>query len=154
MFSILLIRLLEPIFTWFYLKVINYRGTSQMQVIPDYDLNIDGVSVASVRGFKVSFYCQEVRYVLSYSRVKLIKEFKVYRLYAVCDDEAPPLLKKIITTDVYLPALVPVLVKHELRRRILLEAYMDILQDRLDKLRASEGFDDIDLERVSDSDFK
>lgn len=152
-FTILLIRLLEPVVTWFYNKVITYRGTSLMQVRPEHELNIDGISVASVRGFKVNFYCQEVRYTLSYSKVKLVKEFKVYRLYAECDAQAPPLLRKIITNDVYLPNLVPALVKHDTRRRILLEAYMDILQERLNKLKALEEVDSDGLPSDGDSDF-
>ena len=152
-FTILLIKMLEPVVTWFYHRVIAYRGTSLMQVCPEHELNIDGISVASVRGFNINFYCQEVRYTLSYSKVKLVKEFRVYRLYAKCDAQAPPLLKKIITDDVYLPNLAPGLVKHDITRRVLLEAYMDILQERLNKLKADEDFNSDDLPADGDSDF-
>lgn len=131
---LLMIKILEPFLTWFYLKLINYRGTSIIYEMPVHDLEIDGISVVSVRGYNVGFFCQEIRYKLTYSHSSYSKEFVVYKLYAKCDEESPEILKRVIADVVHLPAIVPVFVHQHVRRRIMLEAYVDILKQRMMKL--------------------
>lgn len=126
-----LIRLMEPFLTYVYLKVINYRGTSLMYELPEEKLTEEDISVVSVDGYKVGFFCQEVRYKMEYSKTSFTREFVVFRLYAKVDDTAPEDLRIVTKDTVHLPTIVPGFVSMKLQRRLLLEAYVDILKTRI-----------------------
>lgn len=134
----MIVSLMRNVVTWFYLQLLTYRGTRVLSKLPDHELQLDGISVMSVKGFRVSFYCQEIRYLLTHEKVKLTKEFKMYRLYAVYGDDVPERLKIVTSDEVYLPSIIPSMINQDLRRKLLLESYLDILSDRLNNLDTSE----------------
>lgn len=134
------VKIVQQVITWFYTKLLNFRGTRQLTQLPEQELHIDGISVLSVRGFRVSFFCQEVRYILTHENVRWTKEFIIYRLYSKCDDSAPERLKKVVMQDVFIPSIVPHVVSQNVRRKLLLEAYIDILKTKIVEL----GTDDTD----------
>lgn len=130
--------LVQQVTTWFYIRLLKLRGTRTLERLPEQQLNIDGISVLSIRGFRISFFCQEVRYVLTHENVRWKKEYVIYRLYSTCDDSAPERLKKVVAEDIFIPSIVPHLISHDVRRKLLLEAYMDILRIKLLKLEPDE----------------
>lgn len=133
------VKFVQQVTTWFYTKLLNLRGTRQLTQLPEQQLHIDGISVLSVRGFRVSFFCQEVRYILTHENVRWSKEFVIYRLYSTCDDSAPIRLRRVLTEDVFIPSIVPHMVRHSVRRKLLLEAYIDILKAKIMELGPDES---------------
>ncbi len=137
----ILLHMVEQVYTWFYLKLLKYRGTRELTSIPEYLLRVDGISVITVSGYNVSLYCKEIKYQLRYSNTNYSPVFTIYKLYGLCDGHAPERLKTIIRDDVYLPRLFPTLLTLNTSRRLMLESYLDILRERLKHLYASEGID-------------
>lgn len=102
--------------------------------IPEKELDIDGINVVTVHGYTVNFYCQEIKYNLIHHRLRWTKEYVLFKMYSTAVGDAPDKLKQVISQDVYLPMIVPSFIPKDIRRRLILEAYIDVLTLRLNEL--------------------
>jgi hypothetical protein len=123
--------LLTILVTKIYTLILKVAGRRDSQMLPVNKEEVTGISVLSVHGYTVTFYCECITYLLKYQRFKRTKVLKVYRLYAQCSEDTPMRLKLATEEDIYLPEFMPELLDLRFHRRMLLESYIDIVNKRM-----------------------
>lgn len=89
--------------------------------------------VISVKGFTTTFICQRIKYLVTYeNRFLNNEEFKMYKLSAAHSDEVPQDLRKVLSEFHYLPSFKEILISEEDRRKIMIEAYIDLVTRKID----------------------
>lgn len=127
MFKILLTIIVTKVYSW----ILKLAGSRESEMLPVDKEEVTGISVLTMSGYSVTFYCECVTYLLKYERFKKTKVLKVYRLYAQCSEDTPMKLKLAIADDIYLPEFMPQYLHVQFHRRMLLESYIDIVNKRL-----------------------
>jgi hypothetical protein len=123
--------LLTIIVTKIYSLILKLAGSRESEMLPVDKEEITGISVLTMSGYSVTFYCECITYLLKYERFKRNKVLRVYRLYAQCSEDTPVRLKLATAEDIYLPEFMPELLHVQFHRRMLLESYIDIVNKRL-----------------------
>lgn len=127
MFRILLTIIVTKVYSW----ILKLAGSRESEMLPVDKEEVTGISVLTMSGYSVTFYCECITYLLKYERFKKTKVLKVYRLYAQCSEDTPMKLKLAIAEDIYLPEFMPEYLHVQFHRRMLLESYIDIVNKRL-----------------------
>ena len=133
-----MLKWIKTVLSKFYLFLLHFGGVRLLKPIPENELELNGINVVTVKGYTVGFYCQEIKYSLTHHRLRWEKEYVLYRMYSVAVGNIPDKLKEIISRDVYLPMIVPSFLPNDIRKRLILEAYIDILSIRLVDLEAND----------------
>lgn len=86
----------------------------------------------AVSGYEISLYCQTKQYLCRHlawwvpNRV-----FTTYHVFSVVSSDAPQSLREACALDVPLPAMSPRYVSRKLQKKLALNAYLDLLIERL-----------------------
>lgn len=89
--------------------------------------------VLSVKGFTTTFICQRIKYLVSYTNPFISdEEFKIYKLSAAHSEEIPKNLRKVLSEPHYLPSFKEILISEDIRRKIMIEAYVDLVTTKID----------------------
>lgn len=86
----------------------------------------------SVAGYTLEIYCQRKHYRRSYDKWFIPnKDHMAYRVFSVVSADAPDSLKKACELDVDIPALLPPAIDDHAHRQAVVNAYLDLLIERL-----------------------
>jgi hypothetical protein len=125
--------LIVKFYTWYTLHRLKRLGARTIHVSEEKPYDMTSVTVRSVRGYALSFYCQKVVYTFEYENSRRHQRKVVYKLYAEShEDVLPPRLKDVLTHQVCLPRLFSVLLDETTRRKIMLDIFVSVLTDRFD----------------------
>ena len=130
----LLMRLATRGFLW----VEHCRGSKKFQqeiVIQTNRRNT--LRVIHHSGYDITIYCQRVQYQTSYSLWPWKKTHLAYQLFSTTTSDAPELIRRACDLSVTLPALCPSYVEDEVQKLYAIDAYVDLITDKLKALKQS-----------------
>jgi hypothetical protein len=88
----------------------------------------------SVSGYELRLYCQRKKYRRTYLRWSwLNRTYSAFRVYSITSNDAPPCLREACELDIYFPAFAPSFLSENLQKELAIQAYLDILIERLAK---------------------
>lgn len=94
--------------------------------------------VRTIYGYEIEIHSQVNRFILRYERSFIPNsEYSVFKVWGTCNESAPDDLKKALSSEVYLPRLFSEEIDTELHNKYMINAYMDIVLDRVATLKAT-----------------
>jgi hypothetical protein len=88
-------------------------------------------------GYDITIYCQRVQYETMYSLWPFAKIHLAYQLFSRTTHDAPELIQRACELQVTLPAQCPVYVADEVQKLYAIDAYVDLITDKLRSLKQS-----------------
>lgn len=89
-------------------------------------------------GYDITIYCQRMEYLRQFERwVWPPKKYETYHLFSTTTNDAPELIRQACKLEVTLPRLMPWYVDEELQKRSAIDAYVDLITDKLRSLKQS-----------------
>lgn len=131
----LLKRLATRVFLWFEHAKGNRRFHQEI-VIQTNKRNT--LRVIHHSGYDITIYCQRMQYETVYSLWKWPKKKHLaYQLFSTTTHDAPELIRRACDLAVTLPALGPSYVEDEVQKLYAIDAYVDLITDKLRALKQS-----------------
>lgn len=108
------------------------KGTKTVREVKHPDNALGHLTGYSVAGYSLDVYCQRKHYRRSYDKWFVPnQDHMAYRVFSVVSQDAPDSLKKACELDIDIPALLPHAVSDHGHRQAAVNAYLDILIERL-----------------------
>lgn len=127
---------IQKLIGWWWLLLESFKGTKTVQEIQHPRNALGHLTGYSVSGYRLEIYCQKKHYRRHYDKWFIPNEDHVaYRVFSVVSQDAPLGLKKACELDVDIPALLPPAAPDAVQRRAVIDAYLDILIERLGPLQ-------------------
>jgi hypothetical protein len=108
------------------------KGNKTVYEIRHPKYNLGSLTGYSVSGYELNIHCQLKEYRRSYDKWFIPDEFHmVYHVYSTVSNDAPELLKSVCGFDIDFPALLPNGSSIDNQRKAAVDAYLDILIQKL-----------------------
>lgn len=88
-------------------------------------------------GYDITIYCQRHGYEKHYAWWPRSKQYSVYYVFSTTTADAPQLIQEACKLEVTLPLLQPGFVDDEMQRHAIIDAYVDLIMERLRLLKQS-----------------
>lgn len=89
-------------------------------------------------GYDITIYCQRMEFLQEFSRWLLpSKKYETYQLFSTTTNDAPELIRQACRLEVTLPRLMPFFIDEEMQKRSAIDAYVDLITDKLKALKQS-----------------
>lgn len=89
-------------------------------------------------GYDITIYCQRLQFETDYSLWQWPKKKHLaYQLFSTTTSDAPELIRRACDLAVTLPALCPGYVEDEVQKLYAIDAYVDLITDKLRALKQS-----------------
>jgi hypothetical protein len=89
-------------------------------------------------GYDITIYCQRMEYLLEHARwVWPARKYETYHLFSTTTNDAPELIRQACKLEATLPRLYPWFLNEELQKRSVIDAYVDLITDKLLALKQS-----------------
>ena len=123
---------LQKLIDHLYISFIRFKGGRFIISHPGNSVELGSLTVHAFSGYEITVYCEKVQYHYIYpSKWFSSKPLAVYCLYGKSSADTPESLKSLLKSRIYFPKLIPDEVSLKVHRRLLMEAYFDILIQRL-----------------------
>lgn len=118
---------------FFYIYMLNVKPARTVEQVKESNEDTTQLLVLSVKGFTTTFICQRIKYLVKYkNRLLNDEEFKIYKLSAAHSEEVPEALRSVLIEFHYLPSFKEIFISEEERRKIMIEAYIDLVTRKID----------------------
>ena len=119
---------IKVIIAYIYFFLFGRFSTRTVEKVKEVEQDTSQMFVVSIKGFITTFYCKRIKFVVKHNLWFLPDlYFKIYKLYATTTDDAPDKLKNALQEPCYLPNFNICSVNEFDRRKMLIQAYIDIL---------------------------
>lgn len=116
-----------------------FKGISRVrQLVVIQTTRANSLRVIHQSGYDITIYCQRQEYVKEHPCWLVPKEtYRVYHVFSTTTYDAPELIKQACKLEATFPPLLPIYVLDEMHKRAAIDAYVDLLTDKLKALKRS-----------------
>ena len=116
------------LFKFLYMVLFGIKPKRYVKLAIEHESDTTEFIIMSVKGFKTTFICQRLTYNVTYENKFLPPEsFKIYKLSAAHSEDIPDDLREVLSAVHYLPSFKSFLSSEHETRKILIEAYVDLV---------------------------
>lgn len=116
------------LFKFFYLLIFGRKTKRYVKLATEHESDTTELIVTTIRGFKTTFVCQRLTYNVIYENKLLpVESFIIYRLSATHSEDVPADMKAALSAVHYLPSFNTFLCSEHGTRKLLIEAYIDLV---------------------------
>jgi hypothetical protein len=108
------------------------KGTKVVKEIIPRDMLQGHLTGYAVAGYEIRLYCQKKTYRREYHWWCIPnREYATYRVFSIVSPDAPTALRKACELEIDLPQMIPSLVSQSYQKQVAIQAYLDILMERI-----------------------
>ncbi|EKD22631.1 MAG: hypothetical protein ACD_84C00031G0002 [uncultured bacterium] len=127
-------ELLNRLFKILFLLIVRLKGKNKFIEVKCNDVVIGRLVAYSILGHEIEICCQKKHYRRQYDKWFISdKDVIVYRVFSITSSNMPEAIKKLFRLDLDIPAFLPVGMCEDTQQHTVINAYVDILLDRLEK---------------------
>lgn len=120
--------LIQDILDKLYRRIYKYKGGRIIERTAEQHHDTEVLTVRSVKNYIVTIFCKEYRYAIKYRKFYWTGvDYPVYKLFAKTQGDVPEEVKRAFEEEIFLPSLPPRYVSDSMKRRLLVEAYIDLI---------------------------
>lgn len=125
-------KFLQKIVDAIYIYFLKLRGPRSLAFTNSDYVDIGRLDIKNIRGYTVSIHCKVFTYEFIYNK-KILKpkKYYIYKVSGDATDNSPEKLKRALKEPAFFPRLSTLNLSDEAHNKLLVEAYLDTIIERL-----------------------
>lgn len=113
------------------------KGPKTVMVVSDAGGALGHLIGRNIMGYEICVYCQRTRFLTQYdSRIVPKRQHRIYRVFSTVSSDAPMAVRRACELEMSFPPFYPGNVDDEAQAKAAIDAYLDILAERVKQFKA------------------